>query len=140
MLTVISYTVLVYTNANPYLKVALISLPHGFITVLVLAEISVVLPASSVGIAFGIIEVLDSIVNVSGNILFGFLYNFTGSYRAGIIVLMLFAWVGLAALVCMVVFDISPSSAGYSEILSSADCCEDRHKRDRYSTSGEAIL
>ena len=110
LMAVIAYTVLLYTNANPYLKMALISIPHGMIPVLTLAEISSLLPVSSVGIAFGMVGVLDGVVNILGNMLFGWLYNVTGSYHTGMTVLLLFAWTGFAALVYMVVKDIVPQS------------------------------
>jgi MFS-type transporter involved in bile tolerance (Atg22 family) len=64
----------------------------------------------SVGIAFGLIEVFDSVVNVSGNVLFGWLFNWTGDYRAGLLVLLLLAWGGLAALVYMVSKGIPPKT------------------------------
>jgi hypothetical protein len=111
LVTVVAYTVLMFTDAHPYIKVTLVSIPHGFVPVLTLAEISAILPAGSVGIAFGLIEVFDSIVNVSGNVLFGWLYNCTGNYHAGLGVLLVLAWGGLAALVYMVVEGIPPRQA-----------------------------
>lgn len=107
---------LMYTNASPYLKMALVAIPHGFVPVLTLAEISTILPAHSVGLAFGMIEVFDSIVNVSGSVIFGALYNWTGSYHAGMLLLLFLAWGGMVALLCMVMNDVrcSTSSRGSS--------------------------
>ena len=93
-MTTIAYTVLVFTSASPYLKMALISIPQGLIPVLTLAEISSLLPLHLVGVAFGLVEVLDSIVNVLGNIAFGGLYNLTGSYQAGMMSLLVLSLVG----------------------------------------------
>jgi MFS-type transporter involved in bile tolerance (Atg22 family) len=116
LVTVVAYTVLMYTDAHPYIKVTLISIPHGFVPVLTLAEISTILPVGSVGIAFGLIEVFDSIVNVSGNVVFGWLYNWTGDYHAGLVVLLVLAWGGLAALVYMVARGIPPKLVQAREV------------------------
>ena len=93
-MTTIAYTVLVFTSASSYLKMALISIPQGLIPVLTLAEISFLLPLHLVGVAFGLVEVLDSVVNVLGNIAFGGLYNLTGSYQAGMMSLLALSLVG----------------------------------------------
>lgn len=94
----IAYTALLYTNISPYVKMALISLPQGLIPLLTLAEISAILPPDMVGIAFGTVEVLDSIVNVMGNIAFGWLFNVTGSYHVGMMTLLCLAWLGFGLL------------------------------------------
>lgn len=101
MLTVIAYSVVIYTNANPYIKMALVAVPHGFVPVLTLAEISSVLPPTSAGIAFGMIEVFDSIVNVLGSVVFGQLYNATGGYETGLVLLLALAWLGMILLIYM---------------------------------------
>lgn len=104
-MTTIAYTVLVFTSANPYLKMALISIPQGLIPVLTLAEISSLLPPHLVGVAFGFVEVLDSVVNVLGNVMFGWLYNLTGSYHAGMLSLMVLSVLGLGMTVYVASWD-----------------------------------
>lgn len=106
LLTVIAYTVLLYTTISPYAKMALISLPQGLIPLLTLAEISEILPPEMVGIAFGTIEVLDSVVNVFGNIAFGWLYNLTGSYHVGMLTLLCLAWLGFLSLAYKSTMDV----------------------------------
>ena len=78
---------------------ALISIPQGLIPVLTLAEISSLLPPHLVGFAFGLVSVLDHVLSMLGNVVFGWLYNLTGSYHVGIMVLLLLSVVGL---ICMV--------------------------------------
>lgn len=101
VLTVVAYSVVIYTNANPYIKMALVAIPHGFVPVLTLAEITSILPPGSAGIAFGMIEVLDSIVNVLGSVVFGQLYNATGGYDVGMVLLLALAWIGMILLIYM---------------------------------------
>ena len=103
---------LLYTTVSPYVKMALISLPQGLIPLLTLAEISAILPPQMVGIAFGTIEVLDSVVNVFGNIAFGWLYNLTGSYHVGMLTLLCLAWVGFISLLYKAVVDVWALPAG----------------------------
>jgi MFS-type transporter involved in bile tolerance (Atg22 family) len=69
---------------SPYIKIILISVPQAIIPVLTLAEISSVVPPGHAGLAFGIIEALDSATIIAGNVLMGYLYNLTGSYTVGL--------------------------------------------------------
>ncbi len=78
---------------------ALISIPQGLIPVLTLAEISCLLPPHLVGIAFGSVSVLDHVLSMVGNVAFGWLYNVTGSYHVGIMLLLLLSMVGLISMV-----------------------------------------
>jgi hypothetical protein len=107
VLTVIAYTMVLYSDVDPYVKMALVSVPHGFIPVLTLAEITAIVPPTSAGIAFGLIEVFDSVVNVLGSIVFGQLYNMTGDYHTGMLMLLLLAWGGMIGLLYMVACGIA---------------------------------
>jgi MFS-type transporter involved in bile tolerance (Atg22 family) len=78
---------------------------QGLIPALTLAQISRILPDDSVGVAFGIIEVLDSLVNVFGNVLFGALYDLTGSYEVGMQVLLGLSLAGLCVFLFLVLTD-----------------------------------
>ena len=77
---------------------ALISVPQGLFPVLTLAEISSLLPPHLVGFAFGLVSVLDHVLSMLGNVVFGWLYNLTGSYHVGIMVLLLLSVVGLVGM------------------------------------------
>jgi len=116
IITVIAYWMLVYSShdTNPYLVMTLISLSQGLIPALTLAQVSRICPEELVGLAFGIIEVLDSLVNVFGNVLFGELYNVTGSYKVGMVVLFILAAGG------MIIFSYLVASDTANECRSNA--------------------
>jgi MFS-type transporter involved in bile tolerance (Atg22 family) len=105
-MSVVAYTMLAYQEkANPYVTMTLMSVSQGLIPALTLAQISRILPDDSVGVAFGIIEVLDSLVNVLGNVFFGGLYDLTGSYEVGMQVLLGLSVAGVFVFLFLLITD-----------------------------------
>ena len=104
--TMFAYALLVVpSTASPLMIVGLISVSQALIPCLTLAEVSRCCPNSSVGVAFGIIEVLDSVANLLGNIAFGFMYNATGSYTAGMLGLFIISIIGFVILLYLAVLE-----------------------------------
>ncbi|KAJ1424821.1 major facilitator superfamily domain-containing protein [Ochromonadaceae sp. CCMP2298] len=105
-MSVVAYAMLAYQEkANPYVTMTLMSVSQGLIPALTLAQISRILPDDSVGVAFGIIEVLDSLVNVLGNVFFGGLYDLTGSYEVGMQVLLGLSVAGVFVFLFLLITD-----------------------------------
>jgi hypothetical protein len=84
----------------------MLSLAQATMPTVLLANISLCLTGGCTGIAFGIVEVLDSVANLLGNSLFGYLYEATGSYSAGLSVLCAFSILGLTMLVYILLWDL----------------------------------
>lgn len=127
--TVVAYVILVFAeDVHPYWKMIFVSISQAFLPALTLSEVSRILPDHSVGVAFGVIEVLDSFVNVFGNIIFGVLYNSTGSYFMGMCLLLALSVAGFIVLAYLSIlemrlerFNSTASQRMYYEITSSSN-------------------
>lgn len=77
-----------------------IALCESLVPTLTLASVSVSLRDNNdnIGIAFGLVELLDSVVSLIGNAAFGMLFNLTGGYRWGMTVLFVLSLVALVLL------------------------------------------
>ncbi len=54
---------------------------HATLTTLTLSKISKTVMIDHIGIAFGIVEVMDATGNFCGHTLYGYLYELTGNYH-----------------------------------------------------------
>lgn len=66
--------------ASPVLTILLFACAHAVLTTLTLSKISKSVIIDRVGIAFGIVEVMDAIGNFVGHSLYGYLYELSGNY------------------------------------------------------------
>ena len=71
----------------PEVAILLLSFAEALIPTLTLSLIPSTIPASVCGIAFGVLSIVDSIAVFCGNIFFGYLYQSTHSYKAGLAIL-----------------------------------------------------
>eukprot|EP01041_Mallomonas_annulata_P007660 gene7660-15678_t len=95
--TSIAYYFLLFTSYSPIYGILMISTAEGLIPTITAALIPRTIPQYTFGIAFGIITVLDNIMNFSMDIIYGELYNLTGSYDIGLTVLFSMSVLGLTA-------------------------------------------
>lgn len=100
VLVVIGYSVLLFASVDPMLPILLIALAQAALSTLILATIAAHLANSrATGFAFGVIEALDGVANVVGNLMFGYLFSVTSSYFAGLFCLLVLACIGLGIIV-----------------------------------------
>lgn len=96
VVTCIAYVVLIFVpGLGPILPIVLLSVASATMPTIVLANIVTNLDPGYMGVAFGIVEVLDSLASLVGSSLFGLLYTATGTYTAGLVALALCSLVGL---------------------------------------------
>lgn len=100
MLAVLGYVVLLFTPLDPILPLLLIALAQAALPTLILAIIGThLVNCKATGFAFGVIEALDGVANVVGNLAFGYLSSVTSSYFAGLVCLLLLSCTGLCIFV-----------------------------------------
>ncbi len=102
----VAYLLLLFADVSPVVPITLLSVAQATMPTVLLANISICVTSGCTGIAFGIVEVLDSVANLLGNSLFGYLYEATGSYSAGLAVLCAFSLLGLAMLLYILLWDL----------------------------------
>lgn len=96
VVTCIAYVVLIFApGLGPILPIVLLSVASATMPTIVLANIVTSLDPGYMGVAFGIVEVLDSLASLVGSSVFGLLYTATGTYTAGLTALALCSLVGL---------------------------------------------
>ena len=80
---------------SAFADMLLLSIGQSLIPTISLSCITLVLPHNLYGMAFGVMEIMDNLVDLMGNILFGLLYDLTGAYVASMLLLMFLSWVGI---------------------------------------------
>ncbi|KAE9018178.1 hypothetical protein PF010_g6692 [Phytophthora fragariae] len=96
ILSVLAYVFMIFTDINPLVSMLLISVCLSFTPTVLMAAIPNSVSRKSFGTAFGIVEITDAIGATFGNLLVGYLRDQTGSYRAGMLMLL-----GMAVLVLL---------------------------------------
>ncbi|KAE8955784.1 hypothetical protein PR003_g32966, partial [Phytophthora rubi] len=96
ILSVLAYVFMIFTDINPLVSMLLISVCLSFTPTVLMAAIPNSVSRKSFGTAFGIVEITDAIGATFGNLLVGYLRDETGSYRAGMLMLL-----GMAVLVLL---------------------------------------
>lgn len=77
----------------------LLSIGQSLIPTISLSCITLALPHQYYGIAFGVMEVMDSLFDLAGNILFGLLYDLTGGYFVSMILVLVMSLLGITVLI-----------------------------------------
>ena len=98
MCTCLAYYLLIFTPVNPFIPVFLLSLALSFIPTITLALVPLCIPSDAYGIAYGSMEVMDSIGIMIGNFIFGLMYKMAKSYMPGLITLGILSLVGVILL------------------------------------------
>eukprot|EP00607_Mallomonas_marina_P001001 CAMPEP_0182425268 /NCGR_PEP_ID=MMETSP1167-20130531/11634_1 /TAXON_ID=2988 /ORGANISM="Mallomonas Sp, Strain CCMP3275" /LENGTH=316 /DNA_ID=CAMNT_0024605793 /DNA_START=638 /DNA_END=1584 /DNA_ORIENTATION=+ len=104
--TVVAYYLLLFTMCSPIYAIVLISISEGLIPTITAALIPSAIPAHAFGIGFGVITVFDNILNFTMDVVYGELYNLTGSYDVGLTVLFVFSIFGALLLILYEIFNI----------------------------------
>jgi hypothetical protein len=99
---------------HPYLALCLLAISQTTLTTLTLANVSKTVLLQLLGMAFGIIEVMDAIANFVCNALFGALYLWTGGYSYGLLGIMILSYLS-CALLCYLSFG-SLSARQYEQL------------------------
>ncbi|OQR89070.1 Major Facilitator Superfamily (MFS) [Achlya hypogyna] len=90
-LSILAYTLLVFTNVTPIVSMLLISLCLSVTPSILLSSIPLSISKNRFGTAFGILEVVNGFTAFTGNLGIGYLRDTTGSYTIVMQVLMCFA-------------------------------------------------
>lgn len=88
---------------GPVLGIILFSAAQILLTTLTLASVSKLTPKAQLGIAFGLVEVLDGVFSMFTNSLFALLYKLSNGYGAGMAFLLALAYVGCTMVFLMTV-------------------------------------
>jgi MFS-type transporter involved in bile tolerance (Atg22 family) len=86
---------------RPEIIMILLAVSHAVITTFTLAGISRLIPWESAGKAFGMVEILDAILNFVSNLLFGWAFVQTGSYEVSAKFLMVISYMGSIIMVIL---------------------------------------
>lgn len=108
------FTLIYMDIINPYLALSLLALSQTTLTTLTLANVSKTVLLQLLGLAFGIIEVMDAIANLLCNALFGAIYVWTGGYAYGVMGIMILSYLS-CALLCYLSFG-SLSARRYEQL------------------------
>jgi MFS family permease len=95
MVSSVAFGMLVFTHVLPVLPICLIAVAQSVIPTILLSVLPLFMPCRLFSLGFGVVEVVDALVMITGNMAFGELYEATGSY-----------WTGLACLFAMTVVGI----------------------------------
>lgn len=93
--TVIAYLLLLYTSVTPFVPITLLSLAIAFIPTMTLAIVPQCIPSEVFGLAYGTMEVVASVGSMTGNYVFGLMYEETSSYELGLECLSILAVIGV---------------------------------------------
>jgi MFS-type transporter involved in bile tolerance (Atg22 family) len=77
----------------------LISVAETVVPTVMLAMVPLCVSVEALGVAFGLVETVDSAGSLVGNLLFGMIYEITGSYYTGLVLLTVLSVMALL-LVC----------------------------------------
>lgn len=88
------------------LVLLLLSISQSVIFTVILASVAIHTPVELVGTAFGIIEVLNAVCSIIGNIVFGYLCGLGTHCYFGLLFIFLTSVVGCATLVLLACNDI----------------------------------
>lgn len=100
MLAILAYLMLLLSPAlSPVWSILLFSLAQVLLPTITLVLAMEHVEAASFGLALGIVESIDSTVSALGNVLFGLVFAYSGSYTMGLTFLLLLAIVGLFSLI-----------------------------------------
>ena len=102
--TVFCFTIMLYTRLPIFLPIVVLAVSQALLPVLTLAKVGTLSTLgdnhSSPGTAFGMVEVLDGFFSFGGSMVFGFLYDITGTYEYSLLFLFNLAILG----VCLILF------------------------------------
>jgi MFS-type transporter involved in bile tolerance (Atg22 family) len=83
--TTLAYSLLLYVpSITPFVPLTLLSMSLAVIPTITLAVVPLCVPSDAYGLAYGSMEVVDSLGLMSGNYLFGLMYSHTHSYELGL--------------------------------------------------------
>nr|CCA25002.1 Major Facilitator Superfamily (MFS) putative [Albugo laibachii Nc14] len=132
-LAILSYGLLLFTDISPIVSMVLMSICLSFTPTILMAAIPVSVSTCRLGVAFGIVEVTDAIGAALGNLVIGYVRDFTGSYHADMIILFILAW--LTLLLTFVLYCKGPfggcKAATAAEKSNSATLCATKPCRSR---------
>jgi MFS-type transporter involved in bile tolerance (Atg22 family) len=83
----------------PVIPLLLISVAETVVPTVMLAMVPLCVSVEALGVAFGLVETVDSAGSLVGNLLFGMIYEITGSYYTGLVLLTVLSVMALL-LVC----------------------------------------
>lgn len=118
ILTVAAYMILFQSLLHPIGGIVILAICQALISTITLTCMTAVLPQGIYGRAFGVIEMLDSSLALTGNLLFGWLYNFTGKYTSGMELLLVLAVFGLFAFVFLQCSGLKVRTGGFVPLQS----------------------
>ncbi|EQC25821.1 hypothetical protein SDRG_16336 [Saprolegnia diclina VS20] len=134
-LSILAYTLLVFTNINPIVPMLMISLCLSVTPTILMASIALSISKHRFGTAFGIVEVVDALGGFVGNIAIGYILDTSGGYNAVMQVLL-----GLACLTLVLALALAREDTRTGNHLAAATIAknnEDVELREAdYSTSG----
>ena len=84
---------------HPIYAILMMAIAEGFIPSITAALIPTVIEEVVFGVAYGIITSADNVMNFSGDVIFGGLRNWTGSYDTGLFMLFGMSLFGLLLLI-----------------------------------------
>ncbi|KDO22605.1 hypothetical protein SPRG_21161 [Saprolegnia parasitica CBS 223.65] len=134
-LSILAYTLLVFTTINPIVPMLMISLCLSVTPTILMASIALSISKHRFGTAFGIVEVVDALGGFVGNLSIGYILDTSGGYNAVMQVLL-----GLAILTLVLALALAREDARTGNHLAAATIAnknDDVELREAdYSTSG----
>eukprot|EP00457_Paulinella_chromatophora_P002512 gb/GEZN01002517.1/.p1 GENE.gb/GEZN01002517.1/~~gb/GEZN01002517.1/.p1 ORF type:complete len:729 (-),score=80.89 gb/GEZN01002517.1/:239-2425(-) len=95
LLSVVSYAVLLHTSVSPIVVMVLMSACMCFTPAALMASVPLAVPSHCWGVAFGVMEILDSFASTCMNLFVGWVRDVTGSYQADLYFMSGLAYVSL---------------------------------------------
>mmetsp|Transcript_37251 Transcript_37251/g.69397 ORF Transcript_37251/g.69397 Transcript_37251/m.69397 type:complete len:505 (+) Transcript_37251:127-1641(+) len=102
MATTFAYWLLLYAPAvTPFIPIMLLSLSLAIIPTITLAIVPLCIPSDAYGLAYGSMEVIDSLGSMIGNYIFGEMFKQTHSYILGLTCLGVMSVIGVALFISL---------------------------------------
>lgn len=93
--TTLGYIGLLFTSISPVVSILGVALGISLLPLITLAYLTKIIPKQRLGVAFSLVEILDGVSFIFGNMCFGMLYDITGNYFWSMITILLLSLIGL---------------------------------------------
>jgi MFS family permease len=121
ILSIMAFVIMIMNHHYAIMSLLFLSIAQSSLFTILLALIAIHTPIESVGIAFGLFEVLSGISNISGNIAFGYLCSIGDNCIFGLLFSLSLSVIGcciLSAFACteMLTMPYNPVNQRYQQI------------------------
>jgi hypothetical protein len=97
-LSTLGYLALLFPAIDPVASIMIIALGQALLPLITLTCIGYSLPPNTGGIGFGVLEVVDSVFHLAGNLFYGMLYDWSGGYFDSLVVVLVLSVLGVLLL------------------------------------------